>query len=537
MREKIGGREGRVRHMLVTGGGAAVYALLYALCSQIDETGFCRADEAVRRFLLALPAAFAVLLILFHAVLPLFDGKKGTQNEKPFPVFGAFFLIFLCYVPMFLIEYPGTFMYDTQAQTFQIATGEYSTHHPLLHTLLIRFCLSFYRLFQSYEKCAALYSLIQMVLLSGCFALICASVSRLRSRRAGYWTMAFFCLYPAHMAFASNCAKDVLFSGFFALFLAYSLEAVEQNGRKHTAGLIISGTLACLLRNNMMYAMAVWLIVLLFMHNRAGRLLICGALSAALAFGVNAGLQRMTDAVPGRTSEMLSVPAQQLARARLYAEDRFTDEERAQMDALLPNEAYKNYEPTLSNPIKNAIDERMMKENKGAVVKLWMDIGKKCPDVYLDAFLNLALPSLYPYSAYRCAEPYIETGMHFGVLSAPFGQPPIVQPGRFKALREALYEHIFSTGADDVPVLKWIFNSGLIYWLLLLFFLYSLYRGETARTAVLFLAVLLWGTYLLGPIMQGRYLYPFICALPLFAVFPVKKEIDINLKGDDEHEF
>lgn len=32
------------------------------------------------------------------------------------------------------------------------------------------------------------------------------------------------------------------------------------------------------------------------------------------------------------------------------------------------------------------------------------------------------------------------------------------------------------------------------------------------------LAILLWGAYLLGPIMQGRYLDPFVCALPVLLV-------------------
>ena len=31
---------------------------------------------------------------------------------------------------------------------------------------------------------------------------------------------------------------------------------------------------------------------------------------------------------------------------------------------------------------------------------------------------------------------------------------------------------------------------------------------------MLALPVLLYMTYLLGPVMQGRYLYPFVCILP-----------------------
>ena len=37
---------------------------------------------------------------------------------------------------------------------------------------------------------------------------------------------------------------------------------------------------------------------------------------------------------------------------------------------------------------------------------------------------------------------------------------------------------------------------------------------------LLTLVLLLWIPYLFGPVMQGRYLYPFICALPLFVLRP-----------------
>ena len=148
----------------------------------------------------------------------------------------------------------------------------------------------------------------------------------------------------------------------------------------------------------------------------------------------------------------------------------------------------------------------------------------RCPRVYLDAFLSLALPSLYPYSEYRVAQPYIETGLQPGVVTEPFGQPSMTQPGRFEPIRTWLQEHVFSTGADDMPVVRYLFNTGFVFWLLLMFVLYDLYTGRSDRFALLLLPVLLWGTYLLGPVMQGRYLYPFICALPVFALRRRKTE-------------
>ncbi len=520
------------REGIVLALGAAMYALLYALLSQIDEVGTCAAGEAAKRFLFALPIAVVVLALLLRGI-PWALGRRlpreaGGRQDGAFCTAGAFVLIFLAYVPQFLVFYPGSFMYDTQRQTFQIAGNAYDAFHPLLHTLLIRFCLSFFRWFGSFEKCAALYSLLQMLLLSMCFALVCASMARVCTRRAGRLTLAFFMLYPTHAAMASNCIKDVLFSGFFALFVALCAErmACGRLSRRRAVLHVASGALACLLRNNMIYAMLVWAALLALVWligrtrvhgapERVAGLLAVALLSMALGTGVNAGLAAATGAAHGSVAEMLSVPIQQLARAVQVSPEAFEAEDMALMDALFPEQAYLRYEPTLSDPVKNAMDTAYFSEHVGEAAALWVRIGLRCHGTYVDAFLNLALPSLYPYSVYRVAQPYIEVGLQNHVLTGPFAQPDMSSPARFEGLRTWLDAHIWATGADDVPVARLLFNTGAIFWLCGLCVLAAAFAGDGRLLLVLALPVLLQMTYLLGPVMQGRYLYPFVCILPV----------------------
>lgn len=135
----------------------------------------------------------------------------------------------------------------------------------------------------------------------------------------------------------------------------------------------------------------------------------------------------------------------------------------------------------------------------------------------------MALPALYPYSQYKVSARYIEVGACSVGLTDPYGLAPLKQPGRFEGVRQWLNAHIFDTGADHHPLLRWLFNSGLIFWVLLLQVLYEMYEGNWTKFTVMRLPVLLWGTYLLGPVMQGRYLYPFVCVLPLFVLRPCEK--------------
>jgi len=241
-------------------------------------------------------------------------------------------------------------------------------------------------------------------------------------------------------------------------------------------------------------------------------------------------MQKATNARDGSKIEMLSVPIQQLSRARLERPDCFSEEEKSLMDMVFadakyhtPEPLYVHYEPTLADPVKNYLDEQLVLERFGDLSCMWASVGAKCPGVYLDAFLNLTLPSLYPYGEYKVAQPYIETGLQPGVMTAPFGLPPMSQPGRFEGIRNWMQENIFETGADDMPVVRWLFNTGVVYWTLLLFVLYELYSGSFERFALMLLPVMLWGTLLLGPVMQGRYLYPFICVLPLFVARSKRK--------------
>ena len=380
-------RRETLRKRAVIGLGACIYALLFALCSQIDKSGSVQAGTAALRFLMALPAALAALWLLFRYVMPRLETKKN-QDQKRFFALGAFVFLLCCYGAMFLLQYPGSFMYDTQRQVFQIARNDYELFHPLVHTLLIRFCLSFREVLGSVEKCAALYSVITLTIAAGCFSQVCASVSRMHGRRAARISAAFFGLYPAHAAFAANCTKDGLFSAFFALFFALCVEEVLSgklsSGQKVLR--LMAGMLACLLRNNMIYALAAWAVLLLLRGRRYARLIAVSALAVALCICGNGAMQWATNARDGSRIEMLSVPIQQLSRARIERPECFTEEEKALMDLVFvdalyhtPEPLYTHYEPTLADPVKNYLDENLVLDRFGDLARMWANIGANSP--------------------------------------------------------------------------------------------------------------------------------------------------------------
>ena len=338
--------------------------------------------------------------------------------------------------------------------------------------------------------------------------------------RAARRSALFFALYPLHMMMAVNATKDVLFSGCFALSLALSLEAVRegQPGRRLFAGVCASLTLSMMLRNNMLYAVAALTALLCLALRRRERLLCAACLLAmVLALGGQALLKAATGAQSGDPCEMLSWPIQQLARARNLHEDRLTEEEIQAIDELMPGEAWRLYDPTISDPVKFEFDTQRLLSDLPRYVQVYLSVGAKCPKAYFDAVLSLTYSFLYPYGAYGVSGYYLQMGVTDAYYDGWYTGERIHSASLLPRVLASLSWRFGAQGAMQIPVIGWAFNMGLIVWGRLYLALRAAYLGQRAAFGVMLLPVLLWGTFLLGPVMAGRYIYPFVCALPAMA--------------------
>lgn len=495
--------------------GSAIYGMLYAFGYEIEHQKTCVMPDTLFKAMCLIPF-FALGL---YVLLSLCRHVKQTSSKKGFSTTIAFFLILTSYLLMTVVMYPGTFCIDTGVQIGQIVTGQYNTHHPLLHTLFLQFCIEMVRYVGTLNRALAMYSVLQSVIMAGCFALTSASIARSSHVKAGKWSAVFFALYPLHLVFASTATKDVLFSSVFALLIALMTEAVsKESGKMVYVGIVLCGMTCCLMRNNMVYAAAVWLIILIVLLRRKGtKLIACVGLSILLALGANSALIEILHAQRGDEREMMSWPIQQLARARLYAPERLTEEEIRAIDRLIVKEKWREYDPRISDPVKGAFDTQEFKSNLREYVGVYGSVAKKCPQEYLDAVVAIIYPMIYPYEAYKGRFDYVEVGIDTGSFDQVYGEGRVRENERFKALRSWLEKNIWKTGASEVPVIKWIFNMGVIVWLMLFFVLREACMHNTERFAVFLLPVMLWGTFLLGPTVYARYIYPFVCSLPVLA--------------------
>ena len=100
-------------------------------------------------------------------------GKNPEDEKRAIRPWQIFLLLLLCYLPVFLAVYPGFFVYDAQEEYIQVATREFTTHHPVFHVLLLGGLVQTgYKFFHSYNIGIAIYTLFQMVVMAGTFTYI-----------------------------------------------------------------------------------------------------------------------------------------------------------------------------------------------------------------------------------------------------------------------------------------------------------------------------------------------------------------------------
>ncbi len=432
--------------------------------------------------------------------------------------------IFLLWIPVFLASYPGVYGYDCIYQMKQFETG-LSGHHPIAHTLLMGgLTLLGDKLFGSYQTGFAIYSVLQMLIMSLIFAYICHYLAKIKapvSLQAASWI--FFAFLPFNPLFAVSGTKDVLFSGFFALAAVLVFDAVRAPGEFFTSwkkqlAFCAAFFLVFAFRNNGFYAFLVFapffVIVLRKYWKRALVLILICVVCNQLYFGP---LHSALGVIKGDSREALSVPIQQLSRVMRDNYEELTEEERSWIEQLIP--AYSSYQPRISDLPKRSFNTDFLKQDLFGNFIKWIKIGLKCPLTYIDAFFSLNLGFWYPDMIYRdpgAWHPYIE----YDMLSEEIAGSPdflyIERDSKLPWLSERLERFAYETPHQDTPVLSMLYSPGFMFWMLALYMLMCLYYKKYKLLLPGFFGLGLWVTLMFSPVVLLRYAYP------LFLIFPVE---------------
>ena len=465
---------------------------------------------------------------------PASEGKSGllswwdrlTPGRRRRIVFLFFLLVWGI---VLLAVWPGFFVYDAQEEFNQVAQRQFTTHHPLVHVLLLGgiICAG-NKLFGSYNAGIACYMIFQMVILSGCFTWV---MDLLRKKGAPRWLRAagtlYFAFFPVIQMYVLCSAKDTLYSAAMLMSIALLCQAAKEretffSEKKKLLALGGSLCLMALMRHNGLYILLLMIPALAAFSGKGRRLraAFVGLAALLLACGINTGLKAVFFAQDTENQEMLTVPIQQLARTWTLSPESFTEKEAETLLSFLPEDALARYTPKLSDPVKISFQNETYAEDPSAFWKLWLSIGRKAPASYLNAWLLTCYGFWYPdavIDGYRGNTVFTFTygeSSYFGYETELPGERRSFFPW-LDRLFEKMSLELFQ---QRLPAVSMLFSPGFLFWMYAAGIGFLFRKKRFLQSAAFLPAGLNWLTVLLGPACLVRYVLVFWFALPVLAL-------------------
>lgn len=421
--------------------------------------------------------------------------------------------IFLPSCFLYLVYFPGTLSSDPMRQIME-AMGDVSvsTHHPPLHTLLLWLFLQVGGAVGKLSVGIGLYTLFQMICMSGLYALV---VWQVRRYGAPGWMWgilaAFFALFPVFPMFSVTVWKDVFFGGAVLLLTLLSLELLRERERYFLPRyrlplLVLALLLLALMKNNGIYIAVICLLGWILGSPGCRRPLLIATVAFFVLFGLIRGpVFSALEVEEGSDREAMSIPLQQMARVVLHHSEEIAPEDREVIDALLPVEDLGAlYNWTYSDPVKNEFDEAYYAENKEKVRRTFVRLMTAFPLETLDALLCGSLGYWYPeMEGWVFFSQIIDND--YGIATHSFlpGVHAFFQEHRLDSIRK-------------IPVLSMLMNVGFVF-LVLLFCAVLILVKRRGRLLLAFLPGFgLWLTALASPVnCEFRYIFGTYLSLPL----------------------
>lgn len=493
-----------------------------------------------RRMLISTVAAVGLTPIVYGVIysnLVAFFQKVAVRADIGYKLSDRKFylicmgILIIAWIPVWLAFYPGIWGYDVPAQMPQ-QIGTYTTHHPLLHTLLLQ---KFYKIgiaLGSANTGVALYTIFQMIVFASSLAYMILFLYRMKIRRKYLIViMAFEALSPIYSILAITATKDILFCSMFIFaftIMGYFAENENQIcDRRKQIGFVIVLSLCGLLRNN-----AIYVIIILFIYAAVyyrhrvlfmKTLIMEGIAVIAIMAAANGMLVTVTHASSGSKNEMLSVPYQQMARVYNMDQNKLTQLQKKQIKMIMPN--VDAYAPNIADHVKeDATGPIHIKD----MSKLYIQLLWKFPLRYLEAVL-LNTQGYWYVDDISCSQLYGPTDAQnvVGYLWMYIWGHMGVEPDSKLPLLRELYVRGFGGNAyQKVPILACLFNYGLYLWSILICLAYAIHNKIRKYNLLLFFVLILLGTYLLGPAACVRYVLPFIACLPVLVMMIFSGQTD-----------
>jgi hypothetical protein len=504
-----------------------MFAMFWIFGVEINQNGVVNFQDAIMYFkILGFTIIFFICITVLYIFLEKMEEKSENKlseesskiNLKKYIIIAIIFLI--CWTPVFFAVFPGYFCYDAYYQYYQVATNNFTTQHPILHTILLGGIVhSIYLLTGSYNLGIAIYTILQAILASTIFSYTIFFMEKYNvSKKLRMIGILYYCFFPVIHMFVLNSSKDTLYTLMMILYML-SLIDIFNNKEKYFKrkrnilkyALIV--ILLCFFRNNGIYVIIGITLMSIFLI-KSEKIILINIFLISLYIYIWGIVTQLPNVNISSPAEMLSVPMQQMAYVYNYSDD-ITDEEKSKIEYMFMHgeEALKLYVPELSDPIKKYFRSADLFQNFNFYIKL----GIKHKSEYINAFLLNTIGYWYPN---QLVDGYIKANIEgFEERKTCYFAAITDNPGTRKSLfpkLEKIYFEISSEGTvENIPIISLLFSIGANIWLIFIILFYGIYKKKHVVVLYLSVIIITWFMMLLGPIVQVRYILIIFFLLPL----------------------
>jgi hypothetical protein len=426
-------------------------------------------------------------------------------------------------LPYFLAWFPAAWPVDANAQLQQFLTGQITSHHPLLHTVILGLFGKLGQAVGSITLGIAAYSVVLILVSSAAYTYVIMSLKSWGVRPgAVVGAGAFYALWPLFSMHTMNPMKDVPFA-LGAMCLVTALISAARDGRAfwskpgHWVAVIGFSLMVTLWRSNGVHVMAFALVLLIaFAKGQRKQFLVVAGVTA-LVFGIIQGPVHSAVLVgKGDPREAWSLPAQQVARAVQEHATQLTDEEWAQIHAIFSDPTWVSeampiedaYHARLSDWVKNQINTEYVKTHRQEVLDLYWDLGRKYPKSYLSAAVAQGFGFWYPEAIEPASQAYV-TDNQWGITEGDSLAPRL----------RAIMLKLSLTSARPVPIASMLFSAGFYAGVLVLAAASLLLKRRRQLLLALTPLAGIWLTAMLSPAFaEFRYVLALAMSAPLVAL-------------------
>lgn len=456
--------------------------------------------------------------IIMRSINYLDNVNVYSENKKINHIWlKTFLIIFICYIPYFIIYYPGLITSDSITEISLIINNfaNISNHHPVIHVL---FCSIPFKIgmaiFNNTTIATACISFTQMTIMAGIYSYFIKFLyDRKINKKILFVILLYFSINPVNAFYSITIWKDIIFSGCLLLMTITIYKMLEKDRItfKNSYSFIIISILTIFFRNNALYMFFILSIFLIIIFRKQIlTILPMIFIVFCVYFVVNGPVFKLLGVKQTSTAEYLAIPMQQIGRMA-YKGVEFTDSEKEAIDEIILLETLKkSYNPEIVDSIKfnEEFNIKPFEEDKKKYLDLYISLCTKHFDIASETFLISTLGYWYPNVDYWTVITDVEKN-NIGVN------------GHLESLNSVRkYTNALTTKV--IPIYNIIWSIGSYILMIIISLIYSL-KNNSKKSIILFIPIIgVWLTILIAtPVFaEFRYMYSACTCLPFLMLVP-----------------